>query len=435
MLGKIRELKARLLSDPLVKGIVIIASGTAIAQVIGIITMPVITRLYSPADFGALGLFMAALSLLAIGGGLRYELAFPLPKEDRDAANLFMVFLLILSVTTILLVITIFLFGDFILSYFHIESLQASWIFLVIGFFGISLYGGLTSWVSRCREYTRITYTKIYQSVGGSVSKVIFGILSWSAIGLLLGYLLSQILGVGTLVRYMWENDRSSFSEISWRRMLENAKRYFQFPLFSFPSSIVNNLALQLPTFMLTAIYGLSVVGMYSLASSVLVISSSLISTSMNQVYYAEVTSMMRENSREIKKLYIATTRKLFLVGLPLILIPSLLAPVLFPIIFGAAWQDAGFYCLPLAICALSNFVISPTSMLSGYGFNHWSLIWDVARTALVIISFFLIQLYSLPVMSALLIYSCTMAFMYGVSYLMNLRALDIYLEKGSGRF
>jgi O-antigen/teichoic acid export membrane protein len=214
--------------------------------------------------------------------------------------------------------------------------------------------------------------------------------------------------------------------------MVKNAKRYIQFPLYSFPAGIINALALQLPIFMLSAIYGLNVVGMFTLAYTLLVFSSSLISTSLSQVYYAEVSKMIREHSKEIKKLYISTTRKLLIVGIPLIMIPCLLAPLLFPIIFGDIWKEAGFYCLPLSLVAIANFVISPTSNLSGYGFNHWTLIWDIARTSLIFISFYLIQIFSLPVMSALFIYSSLMTLMYGINYLMNIRALNIFLEKNS---
>jgi O-antigen/teichoic acid export membrane protein len=430
MREKIIQLKNRILGDPLSKGIFIIASGSVIAQLIGILTMPIITRLYSPADFGVLGLFTAAVYILAIGGGLRYDVALPLPKEDKDAANLFIFFLIILCISSFVLFIVIFLLGDAIISLFHIEPLKSFFILLIVGFFGTSLYGALTFWVSRRKDYSRITYTKIYQSIGGSLSKIIFGIASAGPAGLLIGQILSQVLGVGTLLRYMGEHDRFAFKEISFSHMIDNAKRYIQFPLFSFPAGIINALALQLPVFMLSAIYGLNVVGMFSLASSILVLSSSLISTSMNQVYYAEISDMMRKDSKEIKKLYISTTRKLLIIGIPLIMIPCLLAPFLFPLIFGDIWKDAGLYCLPLAIMAIANFAISPTTMLSAFGFNHWALIWDISRTALVFVSFYAVQIFSLPILMALFIYSSVMAIMYGINYLMNLRAITVWLKR-----
>jgi O-antigen/teichoic acid export membrane protein len=240
------------------------------------------------------------------------------------------------------------------------------------------------------------------------------------------------MLGIGTLLRYMWEKDRGLFKSLSLSRMVDNAKRYIQFPLYSFPSGVINALALQLPVFMLSAIYGLRVVGMFTLAHSVLVLTSSLISTSMGQVYFAEVSKMTRENSRELKNLYLTTTKKLFFIGTPLIIIPSLLAPFLFPVVFGPVWSEAGWYCLPLAIVAIANFVISPTSVLLCYGYNHWGLIWDVSRTLLVLFSFYWIQVLSLPVMIALFIYSIVMAVMYGVNYLLNIWAVDLHLQRGS---
>ena len=432
MREKILELKNSILSDTLAKGIFIIASGTVIAQIIGIITTPIITRLYTPSDFGTLGLFTATLSILALAGGFRYELALPLPKDDEDAANLFIFFLLLLSVTSLCFFIIIYLLGDLILSFFHIDTLKAYVFLLIIGFFGASLYGALTFWVTRRRDYARITHTRIYQSSGGSATKILLGLFAVGPVGLIIGYLLSQMLGIGTFVRYMWKNDRAFFGAISFSRMVKNARQYIQFPLFSFPAGIINALALQLPIFMLSAIYGLNVMGMYAFAYELLILPSSLISRSMLQVYYAEVSNMMRENSNEIKNLYIATTRKLFLIGIPLIIVPCLLAPFFFPLIFGELWRDAGLYCLPLAILALSNFIVSPTSMLSGYGFNHWTLIWDISRTILVFVSFYVIQVLSLPVMIALFIYSSVMAFMYGVNYLMNIRAISLYLQRRS---
>ena len=432
MREKILELKNKFLSDPLSKGIFIIASGSVIGQLISVITTLITTRLYSPTDFGVLGLFTSTLTVLALTGGFAYEMALPLPKDDEDAANIFIFFLILLSVTSICFLIVCVLFGDSILSFFNIIALRSYVFLLIIGFFGVSLYGSLTYWVTRRRDYKRITYTKIYQSAGGSVTKITLGLLNAGAIGLLAGAVLSQMLGIGTLLRYMWEKDRGLFKSLSLSRMVDNAKRYIQFPLYSFPSGVINALALQLPVFMLSAIYGLRVVGMFTLAHSVLVLTSSLISTSMGQVYFAEVSKMTRENSRELKNLYLATTKKLLFIGTPLIIIPSLLAPFLFPVVFGPVWSEAGWYCLPLAIVAIANFVISPTSVLLCYGYNHWGLIWDVSRTLLVLFSFYWIQVLSLPVMIALFIYSIVMAVMYGVNYLLNIWAVDLHLQRGS---
>ena len=109
-------------------------------------------------------------------------------------------------------------------------------------------------------------------------------------------------------------------------------------------------------------------------------------------------------------------------------MIPCILAPIVFPIFFGDVWKEAGFFCLPLSLVAISNFVISPTTILGGYGYNHWTLIWDISRTGLIFAGLCAAQIFSLPVISALFISSGTMTLMYGIMYLMNIRALDLYL-------
>jgi len=58
-------------------------TGTTITQAIPIAISPILTRIYTPEDFGVLALFVA---ITAIFGGIangRYELATMLPKKDK----------------------------------------------------------------------------------------------------------------------------------------------------------------------------------------------------------------------------------------------------------------------------------------------------------------------------------------------------------------
>jgi O-antigen/teichoic acid export membrane protein len=418
------EIKNKYFQGHLTKGLFVIGSGIAVAQFIGIITTPIITRLYSPADFGVLAVFSSTLAIIVIAGGFRYDSALPLPKQDIDAANLFILFVFILSASTIVFIITIFLFGNFLFSLFRIENLKPYFFLFIIGFFGAGIYRALTYWVTRRRDYARITQTKITQSVGGVTSKILLGLLSFGPLGLIIGDILSQCLGITTLFKKMWSKDRHLFATISQERMIAVAKKYRHFPFFSFPAAIFNTFVISAPAILLSIIYGLDVTGYYGLAYSVVVLPSSLISQSLAQVYYAEASHMMRENSQELLVLFKSTTKKLLLIGIPLIGIPSVIAPFIFPIIFGGVWKEAGYFCLPLALAVLGGFVMSATSNLGGYGYNNWQMAWDFSRMLLVVGGFYLVALFSLPVMEALLIYSLVMMIMYYVSYLMNIVAI-----------
>ncbi len=59
-----------------------------IAPVAGLLAAPILTRLYSPAEFGVLGTFAAVMAAALSLVNLRYEVAVPLPQKDEEAYSL-----------------------------------------------------------------------------------------------------------------------------------------------------------------------------------------------------------------------------------------------------------------------------------------------------------------------------------------------------------
>ncbi|AKB24194.1 O-antigen flippase Wzx [Methanosarcina sp. MTP4] len=423
-LPKTSRLFGFILNNPLYKGVFILGSGTAVAQLIGIVTMPIITRLYTPSDLGVLAVYSSILAIVGIGATLRYEFAYGLPEEDEDAVNLFGLCLILLFITTTGFTL-ILLFGrDLLINTFDLVSIKQYTWFLLIGFFGMGLYTMLNYWAIRQRDYKRITYTKINQGVGGSVCKILLGILSFGPLGLILGHIVSHIAGITTLARVMWRKDRENLKDISLSRMKSVAKTYRSFPAFNFPASIVNTMSLKLPPLMLLALYDSQVVGFYALAQMLVVLPGSFISGSMGQAYLGEASKMVRERSRGLRSLYVGTLKHMSVIAVFLIGIPALCAPFVVPFIFGGAWIKAGWYCWPLALMAMVGFVCSPTSFLHIYGYNNWKLIFDITRTLGVIIGFYMCKLFGVDVLTTLIVYSMITAIMYIIMIRLNLKAI-----------
>ncbi len=403
----------------------IIGSGTAVAQLIGIVTMPIITRLYTPSDLGTLAVYSSILAIFGIGSTLQYVGAFVLPEHDEDAVNLFGLCLILLFITTSAFAL-ILLFGrNLLINIFDLSSIEQYLWLLLIGFFGMGLYTTLNYWAVRQRDYKRITYTKINQGAGGSVCKILLGILSFGSVGLIVGHVVSQIAGITTLARAMWRKERNNLKAISWNRMKSVAKTYKGFPVFIFPASIVNTMSLQLPPLMMLALYDSEVVGFYALAHMLVVLPGSFISGSMGQAYLGEASKMVRERSQGLRSLYVGTLKHLFTIGVPLIGIPALCAPFVVPFIFGEAWAEAGWYCWPLAVMVIANFVASPISHLQLYGYNRWVLMWDVARTIAVVVVFYLSYLFKLPIMITITTYVLVLSGMYIISVILNVKAIE----------
>ena len=64
-----------------------IAGGTGVAQLVGILSSPIVTRLYTPSDYGAYAVAASVLAVLVSVACIRYEGAIPLPASDVAAAN------------------------------------------------------------------------------------------------------------------------------------------------------------------------------------------------------------------------------------------------------------------------------------------------------------------------------------------------------------
>ena len=421
----LKIIHSSILMSPLWRGIFTISAGTVFAQLITIIASPLLTRLYTPYDFGIMALFSAVLSILIVIGSLRYEFAIPLPQKDSDAAQITLLCIGLLIGISVFSLIFMFFFSQNIISFFKLEMISQYLWLLPIGLIGAGIYNIFNYWAIRKRDYSRITYTKINQSLAGSISKITMGFYHFGPLGLIIGEILSQTTGIVTFLRSIWIKDKENFKHLSFPGIEDVVKKYSRFPLFSLPSSIVNSITMQLPVFMLSHFYGFQVVGLYSLSYMVLVFPASFISSAMAQVFLGELSILLHEKPNKIKNFYNLTIKNLFFIGLPLFLILAIITPLGFPLIFGDIWKDAGWYCIPLTMVAGSSFIVSSTSNLATYGYNHWQLGWDLFRFTIIVFVFYFAAYFHFSILIALSIYGLMMIATYVILYYLNLKAIE----------
>jgi O-antigen/teichoic acid export membrane protein len=409
----------------LLKGSLIIGSGTIISQLIQILSIPIITRLFDPNDFGVFGVYMSIFSMLLIFASLRYEYAIPIPDDENSASHLLILCLGLNFIFTGVLLIISYFIGEFTLSYFNLKNfLPFIWL-LVLGVLFGGIYQSLNYWAIRTKDYTGISFANINQSISGNAVKIILGFLSFGTLSLIIGQVISQAAGIGTFVRSIFKYDLPKFHSISLKKIFYLAKNYLAFPIYTLPSSLIFVVTAEIPVLILTIMYGVTVVGWYVLAYQVLLAPATLIAGSLSQVYYAEIAEMMKTNPGGIKHVFLTTTKNLFYLGLPIFVIISLLAPFLFPIVFGENWINAGYYCIPLSLVVMSQFVMTPTSKLELYGRNSWRFYLEFLRILLVGISFGIALFFNVQPIIALTLYAVFLSLFYLISYYANIIAID----------
>src|SRR5699024_9036454 len=191
-------------------------------------------------------------------------------------------------------------------------------------------------------------------------------------------------------------------------------KTFRRFPLLATPAALLNSLSLQIPVFILTPAVGVALMGQYFMAYRMTFAPLDLLGRSIGQVFYSEAITLGAEQPKKLRRLVAVTSLKSFLIGLVPGLAILLLSPIVFPIIFGGEWQEAGYMSQALAVMLMANFAISPVSQIFLIVEKQFFSVFVNAAKILVAASSLLIPInLGLSAVMIVLVYSCAMALYY----------------------
>ncbi|RZF51147.1 polysaccharide biosynthesis protein [Acinetobacter halotolerans] len=340
------------------KAVSVLVGGTAFAQVVGLVCLPILTRLYSPEDYSVLGIYVAIVSILAVISCLRFEIAIPIPEKDEEAKALF--FLSLLSNIFLILILYIVLYLTYpFLQGFEIIQKLAIWIWLVpLGVFLSGLYSALQYWSTRRKRFKEIALTRMTQAVWGNGSNLAIGFATGSFAGLIVGQLMSfsgGLLRLGNSTYYDLKHIHKTSS------LKETIYKYKDYPKYSTFEALANISAVQLPLLIIASYLMGPEVGYLMLAMKVLGIPMGLIGRAMAQVYLSQAPGYF--NKKQLYGYTISILKKIFkIIVIPFILL-ALLSPYIFDFVFGEKWVGLGGYILVMIPWYFMQILSSPVSM------------------------------------------------------------------------
>lgn len=424
IISKYRE---KLKSNIFFQNIAVVAGGNATAKLIGIIAAPIITRLYTPEDYGIFSVFLSVIGIAGSLATLRYAVTIPIAKEEKLADNLLKLCFLITISLSLFWFLGIALFGKFFTVQFSAEQLQPYLCLMPVVFLCMGIYEALNNWAVRTRKFRLITWTKISQGVFSAAIKIGFGAIGITPLGLFLGHIAQAGAGITSLFSKLVQLKPAFFKTFSWSEIKYAAKRYKKFPMVQSWSQLLLALGAQLPVVLIGAFYGVEVVGVFGLAQNMINMPMDLIGQSVAQVYYAEISKYGKNNPEKIYKLSISIIKKLFWVGLIPIGILMAFGPWLFKLVFGPEWRDAGVYARILSILILFRFISSPImnclNVLEKQGIQLWL---NILRVMLVFVIFYLANKVGFSPVKALIVYSVSIATFYLFVIIKILRLLKL---------
>ncbi|HHY80204.1 MAG TPA: oligosaccharide flippase family protein [Thermoanaerobacter sp.] len=397
-----------------------VSASTAFAQLMSAFFSPIITRIYSPEEYGILTLYTSILGLMAIMSSLKYEWGMPIAENDEKAVNVMALSFIVLFIFSATIYITFYFFDKPILALLNATKLSNYRGLIPIGVLFAGSYTIFLQWAYRNKDFRSISKTKLAQSITGNVATVILGWLGAGPVGLILGQILRQGAGISTLSRPFFKNSKHLLKNLDKSQILWCAGRYKNFPIYSAPSQLLNTAGIQLPVFFISSLYGSQVLGLYGLANSVVNLPMVLMGQSIGDVFYAETASVGKLNPDRVKGLSDKLFKKLVLIGLVPLVILLFFGPFLFSFVFGYRWHDAGEYAQILAFLVFARFIFTPISRIySVFEKQKQAFMLDLLRVILVFIAFGISDYFNLSSYLAVGLYSAAMSIVYLVTYLL----------------
>ncbi len=371
---------------------VTLSMGRILSQVIPLVVTPLLTRLYTPADFGIFATFLSLVTIISLISNGRYNLAITLPKKLNKATELVIVCLIGVVATSLFSLLLFLSFRTDILNWLSLTGKDSLAFLIPIGIFIVASIESVYYWLLRRRDYKFLSRNFIIQTGVTTLLKLGFAFLYWGWFGLVLAYILGALLSLILLtIRFLKNSDFINvIKSIKKKDLLNTAREYRDFPMLSMPADGINSFANHLPNILLNSLFGSSIAGFYSVTHRVLGLPVSFISSAMTDVYRERASADFREKG-DSRKIFLATLKYLTIFSIPIFVFLFLFAPTIVPFLLGNQWAEVGEYIRILTPLFFFRFIASPlSSTLYINKKQKHLLLWQIGLLVCTLASFYI---------------------------------------------
>lgn len=367
-------------SSPFLRHVVTLMTGTALGQIVVLLVMPILTRLFGRELLGELGAYNSVVAVVVTIAASRFDMAIMLERDDANAKVVARIAFRSIVIFALVATVTAFLARPLIAG--HFGASVAQWM-PYIGITTVFLAGATTLqyWYNRKTDYRTIAANRVQQQIGQAGGQLACGVLGWIALpGLIIGQTIGQafaFFNLGIRARDLRTIDTTHALPI--KKMM---RKHWKMPLLNGPNVLLDSLRLNGINLIIGAA-SVGALGEFIIASQAVRAPVLLINSAVSQVFFQKLSIIEPGNMyREVKR---SITRAL-LVGVPPFILFYVIAPWLLPWYFGAHFSQTGYYAQALIPWMTMVLVTSPIStMFVTTGTQHWMLIYSAFYTVVPI--------------------------------------------------
>lgn len=327
-----------------------LTGGSVINYFIPIITTPILSRIFSPAEYGDWGIFSSVTTILTvfICGG--YEFAIVESQSDEQKNSISQLCLIICLIINFLILGIILLSDAFGIQLVNFDQSYLIPVYLVLAGFNAVLHN-----ISNSRkQYKYLAVSQIMSGLVMASFRIVFGLLHVHN-GLVYGAIFSLV----AVVVYL--SAKTNLKEALTQKTSRNdyaaiIKEYKNYPLYDAPSTFLIYLSNNIPILILGANFGKEYVGCYTMVLHLLLLPMSFIGSNMSKVFFQQIS----EKDADIKKNSESVFKISFWLGLAVIIFFVLGGDYALYKFLGESWEIARVYALFLSFWSFFTIMFAP---------------------------------------------------------------------------
>ena len=395
----------------------ILTLGSIASKIVATAIYPIISRLYTPEQFGDYSVFYSCLFILAPLATLKYPVLIPLVKTKEEVSDIISLSCWISIVFCSLLVVLKSIIG------FRYEFFP----FLIASLLGASLNEIFVFWKTRKSSFGTLAILEISRSTAGSLAQITFGKTQTFINGLVAANVVHKL----GLLPLLWSRSKSAifrkiFAIRNTRKLFFVAKNSIDVPKYMLPSELMLVISNRVPVLVLASIYGKSVAGFYGMAIMLLALPLRMLGNSMSKIVYSKLKHYDPSDLEDLVRLKDFINRfRLFLVLVgSVICFIAFFSPFYIEIILGKQWVSTGTYLRVLSVpFALEICCIPFVAIFNYFKAENKLFILNFIKVLLLTIIFVMAKYLLLKINSTLLLISGCLLFYYLI-YIMFINKL-----------
>ncbi len=361
-----------------------VAGANVIAQVALVAATPLLTRLYEPAAFGVLGLYLASSQILFSFATGRFDMLLPNQQNGRRALATCGAGALCLVATCSLAIVAV-VFDDALLDWWPGRETLGPWLWLLPLTTALNGLQQLArGWWTRDGDLGPVAVARLVQSWTYIGAALALAVVIAGGGGLVLATAASFAAGAGAHVVAARARARSAPQRTialpgvaeAWRAAREQRR-----PAATATAvAVVNVVGFALPVLMLGRAYGAAEIGLYVLLQRLLAAPIGALTQALSMSFWSRAAELARRDDfTKLRREYLRLTGTLAAVAALLVVATLLCTPLIEPVL-GPDWAGAATLLPALLPLVVGMVVFSAPNHMIVLGRQELQMVGDGVR-------------------------------------------------------